>query len=125
MLNWIVSRLGNVFAGVIAPHIPEIVAAIILFVVALFVVPWLKQNARLLVIARRVLAAADKATDELRKRYPDNEWVISSDELIDSIIDMLRNGEGLELAREVSLQKNASPKAKHRNILARIFKKSK
>jgi hypothetical protein len=38
--------------------------------------------------ARWIAAIADEVTDDLRARYPENEWIVHLDEAVDKIIEV-------------------------------------
>lgn len=52
-----------------------------------FVLPYLKIGKRSR-YARYISAMADDLTDDLRGRYPDNEWLEHLDEAVDRIIEV-------------------------------------
>lgn len=63
------------------------VAVIIAYLAKRYLVPILKieKHRR---YARWIAAIADELTDDLKARYPDNEWVRKLDEAIDRIIEI-------------------------------------
>ncbi len=67
------------------------VGSIILLLVGYFarkyLVPFL-QVARHREYARWIAAIADEVTDDLRARYPENEWLQHLDEAVDKIIEV-------------------------------------
>ena len=63
------------------------VAVIIAYLTKRYLVPILKieKHRR---YARWIAAIADELTDDLRTRYPENEWIKKLDEAIDRIIEI-------------------------------------
>jgi len=61
-----------------------------------YLIPYL-QIAKHREYARWIAAIADEVTDDLRARYPENEWLVHLDEAVDKIIEVCQISE--EIAR--------------------------